>query len=463
MTSGVEASPGAPLSVSQTAIEHFRDALAGALIESRSQEYNTARRVWNASVDKRPAWIAQCSGASDVVRSVQFARENQLVVAVRGGGHSVAGKSVCDGGLVIDLSMMKGVQVDPARRTVIAQPGLRLGELDRQTHVFGLATPLGIVSDTGVAGLTLGGGLGWLNGKYGLACDNLLSAQVVTADGGVLTASAVENDDLLWGLRGGGGNFGIVTSFEFSLHPVESILGGMVVHPISAARDMLRFYSEFSTTCPDEFSTMAALVTGPDASVAAAMVGCCLGPTEIADNIVRPLRAFGTPSADLFNCMSFVEMQSLLDGAFPDGNGHYWKASYLRRLRADAIEVLVEQAIAKPSPLSIIALQHMHGAAARVSGRATAFPHRQEQFDCLILAQWSDPAEANRNIEWARETWERLQPFLDPSVYVNNLGDEGDARIRAAYGANYGQLVSLKMKFDPTNCFRQNQNVVPRA
>jgi FAD/FMN-containing dehydrogenase len=324
------------------AISRFRNALHGQLLTPSEPGYDEARRVWNWMIDKRPTLIARCAGEADVVRSVQFARDHDLLVAVRGGGHSVAGYSTCDGGLLIDLSNMKGLRVDAARRTALAQPGLRLGEFDRQTQEFGLATPLGIVANTGIAGLTLGGGLGWLNGKYGLACDNLLSAHVVTADGRLLIASATEHEDLFWGLRGGGGNFGIVTLFEYQLRPVGPVIGGMTVYPLTQAKPVLGRYGELCHECPDELSTASFLVMGADGQPAVAIAVCYCGPLAPGEDAVKPFRALGAPVADLVRPMSYVEQQASFDAGFPPQRLHYWKAGFLRTITAEAIEVLVD-------------------------------------------------------------------------------------------------------------------------
>jgi FAD/FMN-containing dehydrogenase len=442
-------------------IGRFRDALRGELLTPSEPEYDQARRVWNAMIDKRPSLIARCAGEADVVRSVQFARDHDLVVAVRGGGHNVAGFATCDGGLLIDLSNMKGLRVDPARRTASAQPGLRLGELDRETQAFGLATPLGIVANTGIAGLTLGGGIGWLNGKQGLACDNLLSAHVVTADGRLLTASATDNEDLFWGLRGGGGNFGIVTAFEYQLRPVGPVVGGMTVYPTGEAKQVLSRYAELCAECPDELTTAAFLVIGADGKPAVAIAVCYCGPLAEGERAVKPYRALGSAAADLVKPMSYLEQQGSFDAGFPPQRRHYWKASFLRVASAEAIDVLIDAATRMPSAMSGIGLQHLHGMAARVPASDTAFPHRFEFWDTSFLAQWADPAESDRNIAWTRDAFAALQPFTDRGVYVNNLGAEGDDRIRSAYGANYDRLVALKNAFDPTNFFHLNQNLQP--
>lgn len=451
-----------PQAPDSTSVSRFRDALRGELLTPSEPDYDEARQVWNAMIDKRPSLIARCSGEADVLRSVQFARDHDLVVAVRGGGHNVSGYATCDGGLLIDLSNMKGLRVDPARRTASAQPGLRLGEFDRETQAFGLATPLGIVANTGIAGLTLGGGIGWLNGKYGLACDNLLSAHVVTADGRLLTASATENEDLFWGLRGGGGNFGIVTSFEYQLRPVGPIIGGMTVYPTGEAKQVLRRYGELCAECPDELSTAAFLVMGADGKPAVAIAVCYCGPLADGENMVKPFRTLGAPAAELVKPMSYLEQQGSFDAGFPPKRLHYWKGSFLRVASEDAIDVLVDYATRMPSAMSGIGLQHLHGAAARVNASETAFPHRFEFWDASFLAQWADPAESDNNIRWARDAWAALQPFSEQGVYVNNLGAEGDDRIRSAYGANYERLAALKNAYDPTNFFRLNQNIKPQ-
>jgi hypothetical protein len=319
------------------------------------------------------------------------------------------------------------------------------------------------VANTGIAGLTLGGGLGWLNGKYGLACDNLLLAHVVTADGQLLIASATEHPDLFWGLRGGGGNFGIVTLFEYQLRPVGPVIGGMIVYPIGQAQQVLGGYGELCQACPDELSTGAFLVIGPDGQPAVAIAVCYCGPLGTGEDVVQPFRTLGSPVADLVKTTSYVEQQGSFDAGFPPQRLHYWKAAFVRTLSAEAIEVLVEYVTRMPSAMSGIGLQQLHGAAARVSPGETAFPHRFEFWDVPILSQWADPAESDRNMRWARDAWTALQPFSEQGVYVNNLGVEGEERVRSAYGANYERLLALKNAYDPTNFFRLNQNVKPHA
>lgn len=443
-------------------VDKLARGLRGPLLRRSDDGYDAARKVWNGMVDKRPALIARCAGAADVVECVRFAREHDVRVSVRGGGHNYAGKSVCEHGLMIDLSSMKGIRVDPERRTAHAQAGMRLGEFDRETQAFGLATTLGVNTDTGIAGLTLGGGYGWLAGKHGLACDNVLSVDIVTADGRLLTASATEHDDLFWGVRGAGANLGIVTAFEYRLHPVGPVLGGMVIYPMSQGRDVLRFFDEFSAACPDEVSTAGLLLTAPDGTPAVAIAACYAGPLDAGEKVLRPLRTFGRPLADLIAPQPYVQMQTLLDEAWPPGRRYYNKSSIVRRLSEGAIEILLTYAGAMPTPVSAIALQQLHGAAGRVADDATAFPHRYDHHSCYVHPATDDPAESEKIVRWGRDCWDALQPFVEPAVYVNALEDaveDGEQRVREAYGPNYTKLVALKKRFDPTNFLSSNQNI----
>ena len=445
--------------IHDTAFGNHRAALRGEVLLPRDAGYDDARQTFNAMIDHRPALIARCAGAADVVACVDFARASALDVSIRAGGHNVSGKAVCEGGLMIDLAPMKGARVDPQHRTVRAEPGLTLGEFDRDCQRFGLATPTGIVSATGLAGLTLGGGIGWLGGKHGLACDNLLSVDIVTAAGRLLTASATEHPDLFWAVRGGGANLGAITSFEFRLHEVGPVLGGAVVWPLHQARPVLRFYDEFARACPDELSVNAAFATAEDGTPVLAIAVAWIGPLDAGERWLKPLRACESPLADAIAPMSYVDLQAGGDAAFPRGRRHYWKAGFLRRLGPEAIDLLVHFAATRPSPHTMIALQQMHGAAARVSPAETAFAHRHDQWDCMVLAQWDQPDADERNIRWTRDLHAQMEPHLDGGVYVNDLGgDEGD-RVRAAYGANYDRLAAIKAKYDPENFFRWNQNV----
>ena len=433
----------------------------GQVIWPEDGGYDAARAVFNGMIDRQPLAVVRPVDASDVARCIEFARRHDLLISVRGGGHSVAGHAVRDGAIMLDLSGMKAVQVEPETRTVRAQPGLTLGEFDRATQALGLATPLGVVSVTGIAGLTLGGGLGWLNGCYGLACDNLISADVVSADGQLLTASTQENKDLFWGIRGGGGNFGVVTSFEYQLHPVDVVLAGALSYPLRAAPQVLRFYDDFVKAAPDELSTAVSLALTPTREPAMFIVVCYCGPTDKGEQVLHPLRTFQSPVDDSIQPMPYAALQSARDEGFPSGRLHYWKSGWLGDLNDGAIETLMEFVPHLPSSASGVGLQQMHGVASRIAPSATAFPRRAEQYDFLILSQWSDATDSDRNIEWTRALFQAMQPHLEESVYVNNLGDEGPERVKAAYGQNYQRLVALKRTLDPDNLFRANQNIDP--
>jgi hypothetical protein len=435
--------------------------LQGQVIWPEDGGYDAARGVFNGMIDRYPLAVIRPLDASDVIRAIQFARRHGLSISVRGGGHSVAGHAVCDGAIMLDLSGMKAIQVEPDARTVRAGPGLTLGEFDRATHAFGLATTLGVVSVTGIAGLTLGGGLGWLNGRHGLACDNLISADVVTADGQLLKASPQENEDLFWGIRGGGGNFGVVTSFEYQLHPVDLILAGVLSYPLSVAPRVLRFYNDFVKAAPDELSTAVSLARTPSGEPMLSIVVCYCGPIDEGEQLLYPLRTFESPVDGGIQPLSYTALQSALDERFPSGRLHYWKSGWLRDLTDSAIGTLMQYLPLMPSAASSIGLQQMHGVASRIPPSATAFPHRAEQYDFLILSQWSGATDSDRNIEWTTALFQAMQPHLEKSVYVNNLGDEGPGRVKAAYGPNYPRLAALKRALDPDNLFRANQNIDP--
>ena len=440
-------------------ITRFASGLRGALLRPAEPGYDAARTVWNAMVDKRPALILRCAGASDVINGVRFAREHDMLVSVRSGGHNVAGNAVCDGGLMIDLSRMKGIRVDPFAGTVRAEPGLLWGEFDRETQAFGLATTGGMISTTGIAGLTLGGGQGWLAGKYGFTIDNLLSADLVTADGDLLTASATWNEDLFWALRGAGHNFGVVTSFEYRLHRVGPVLGGMVIHPFPRATEVLRFYRNFTSALPDEVTTSAGVLTGPDGNLVAAIAVCFTGALDQGERVLEPLRRFGSPVVDTIAPCSYVTMQTMLDDAFPPGRLNYWKSSLTDQLSDEAISAVVDAA-GRMSPLSVIVISDYHGAYRRVGKTATAYYHRDLQYDIIIMANWTGSTESEPNVRWARELFQTLRPYVPQGVYVNDLDqDEGGERVKHAYGENYPRLLGLKNKYDPGNFFRLNQNI----
>jgi FAD/FMN-containing dehydrogenase len=443
----------------------FRRTLRGELVLPADPAYTRARQVWNGLVDKYPAAIAYCAGTADVVAALSFARENAMPLSVRSGGHNVAGNSVCEGGLVIDLSRMKNRSVDDKRRVAWAEAGLTLAEFDGATQACGLATTMGVNGDTGIAGLTLGGGFGKLGRRFGLACDNLLSAQVVTADGSVRRASADENPDLFWGLRGGGGNFGIVTSFEYRLHPIGTeVLAGSIVFPEAQARDALRFYDEFARTAPDELSLDAALVIPAGERMFSISIFHS-GSSREAEMAIAPLLAYaGDKSMNVHLArVPYLQVQSAGDAVFPRGRRYSWKAQFMRQLTGEAIDVLVDIYRKAPSDDALLVLQQVGGAISRVPVPATAYAGRNAEFDCFPIAIWDDPARDEDNLGWVREAWAAIQPFSTGGVYVNNLGDEGQERVKAAYGPNYRRLVELKSKYDPTNMFCLNQNIRPQA
>jgi FAD/FMN-containing dehydrogenase len=446
-------------------IDALRASLGGPVLRAGDDGYDDARHTFNAMIDRHPALIARCTSTGDVVKAVRFAREHGLIVSVRGGGHNVAGNAVCEGGLMIDLTLMKGIRVDAAARTVRAQAGLTWRDFDRETQVFGLASTGGAISSTGIAGLTLGGGFGWIGRSYGIACDNLLSADVVLADGSVVTASPDENADLFWGLQGGGGNFGIVTSFEFRLHHVGPILGGMMVYPIERANEVLRAIRDYNQTTPDEMSVFAAMLTSPEGAKILAAIVCYNGPIEQGEALLKPLREGTGPLADMVGPITYEQQQQLLDEGFPFGLQNYWKSEFLKSLPDEAIDTIVAQFNKVPSPLSAIVLEQFGGAYRRVAAGDSAFAHRDWDYNFLIISRWTDPAEADTHIAWARETWQAVQPYASGSVYVNYLepGQEGADRVKAAYGPVYDRLVALKNKYDPSNFFQLNQNIKPTA
>jgi FAD/FMN-containing dehydrogenase len=435
--------------------------LQGEVLSPGDRGYDPARRVFNGMIDRRPLAVIRCADASDVVRCIRFAARHELPLSVRGGGHSVAGNAVRDGAVMLDLSGMKALRVDPQARTVRAEPGLTLGEFDRATQAFGLATTLGVVSTTGIAGLTLGGGLGWLNGRHGLACDNLISADVVTADGRLLRASARENGELFWAIRGGGGNFGVVTSLEYQLHPVDLVLAGGMSYPAEVAPRVLRYYDDFVKAAPDDLSTAASLGRTPAGEPTLSIAVCYCGPIDQGERLLRPLRRFQAPVDDGIQPMPYAMLQSARDEGFPFGRRHYWRSGWLREVTDGAIETLLRFLPQMPSSASSVGLQQLHGVASRVAPSATAFPHRAEQYDFLILSQWSEASDSDRNLQWTRALFEAMRPYLEESVYVNNLGDEGPGRVQAAYGGNYPRLAAMKRTYDPDNLFRANQNIDP--
>lgn len=443
-------------------VEEFKTHLRGDLLCPGDDGYDSARKIHNGMIDKNPAMIVRCAGVADVITAVNLARHHHLLLAVRGGGHGVPGFAVCEGGLMIDLSRMKSVRVDPIRRTARAEGGVTWGEFDYETQAFELATTGGVARPTGIAGLTLAGGHGFLMRKYGLACDNLLSVDVVTAEGRFLTAGATENQDLFWGVRGGGGNFGIATSFEYRLHPVGPVLGGLVIYPMNQARSLLRFYHEFTSGAPDELGSLAVLATLPDGTKAAVILLGYNGPVDQGERVLRPLRSFSTPLADQVGPLPYTALQSIVEKFNPPGLRNYWKTSYLKELSDDAIDVLVERYAAVPAPYSHVVLYTLGGAVSRVGGDETAVAYRDARHAFLVVGMWSDSAEDDENIRWVREFWSAVQPYSSGGFYVNYEADAALEQIRVAYGPEkYERLVALKNKYDPANLFRLNQNIKP--
>jgi FAD/FMN-containing dehydrogenase len=450
----------------RVSLDDLKSGFKGVLLDPDCDGYESTRKVWNGNIDRRPALIARCAGVADVIAAIKFARARNLVVAVRCGAHNVAGHATCDDGIVIDLSLMKGIQVDPAKRTVRAQSGVTWSEFDRETQTFGLATTGGSVSNTGIAGLTLGGGVGWLGGKYGLACDNLLSVDVVTAEGEFLKASENENSDLFWALRGGGGNFGVVTNFEYQLHPVgPMIVAGMVLHPMARAPEVLRFYRDFTSTLPDEACSWAALLNTPDGTPVAGMLLVHIGPIAEAERYLAPIRGFGPPIVDLVQPMPYVAYQSILDAGFAAHGMHrYWKSGYDESLSDSCIEEIAKGGQSLGSPYSAIVIFPMHGAIARRPPEATAFGARKKQWEVDVISQWVDPAESDRQVAWSRAIWSKIEPHTAGGAMINHLNTEDQPeRIRASYGGNYEKLAAIKSRYDPTNFFRLNANIRPAA
>jgi FAD/FMN-containing dehydrogenase len=443
------------------------DALArdfsGDILTPGSPGYEEARRVWNSAIDRRPAAIARCRGAADVVAAVRFADRENLYPAVRAGGHNVAGLAMVDDGLVIDVTQMKGITIDPERRTARAQSGLTWAEFDRATQEFGLATTGGLISTTGIAGLTLGGGVGWLMGRCGLSCDNTLSYDVVTARGELVTATADQHPELFWALKGGGGNFGVVTSITYRLHPVSTVLSGMLLYPLAMARTVLTHYRDFvNAGLPDELIVYAAALTSPDGVPLLAIVPSYTGADlDEGERLIAPLRAFGPPIADLVARMPYLAMQQMLDAAAPYGVRSYWKSHFLQALPDDAIDTFVRFAESCPSPRTAIILEHGHGAVSRVAPDATAFPIRGHAFDLVVLTLWDDAAHDGANVDWTRAFHQAMQPWSAKQVYVNALSEDDTARIPEAYGGNFARLAAVKATYDPGNRFRRNQNIPP--
>ena len=453
------------LALDDATVQNFTASLRGGVLRPTDEGYDEARKIHNGMIERRPTLIARCAGVADVITSTRFARDQRLLVSVRGGGHSIPGFSVCDGGLMIDLSRMRGVRVDAARETVRAEGGVTWGDFDHETQAFGLATTGGVARPTGIAGLTLGGGHGFLMRKHGLACDNLLSVDLVTAEGHLLTASADEHADLFWGLRGGGGNFGIATSFEYQLHHLGPILGGMLIYPLARAKEIFRIYRDVTSAAPDEVNLIFALATLPDGTQAAGVLGCYAGSVADGERVLGPLRASGPLLADQLGPIPYTALQSIPENFNPPGMRNYWKSDYLTQLSDDAIDLLVEEYPSVPAPYTHVIIEQMGGAVSRIREDDTAVSHRDARYNAAIIGMWAEPAEDERTIGWVRRLWESLRPFTSGGVYVNyQMADEGEDRLRGAYGPEkYERLVALKDKYDPTNLFRLNQNIRPTA
>ncbi|MEK9282746.1 FAD-binding oxidoreductase [Bradyrhizobium sp. ISRA442] len=467
---------GGAIALGSDTIAAFGQTLRGNVCLASEPGYDEARTIWNAMIDRHPGAAVRCRGAADIISAVRFAREHSLLLAVRGGGHNIAGNAVCEGGLLIDLSLMRSVRIDPFHRTARVEPGATLGEFDKEAQAFGLATPLGINSTTGVAGLTLGGGFGWLSRKFGLAADNLISADVVTAEGKLVRASIAENTDLFWALRGGGANFGVVSSFEFRLHPVgPMVLAGLIVHPFARAKELLADYRDVAAKAPDELTVWVVLRQAPPLAFLPAEVHgneivafavCYTGDENEGKRALEPLRALGEPIADVIAMQPFAAWQTAFDPLLTSGAYNYWKSHNFAELSEGLLDTLVSQTTSLPTSECEIFIGQLGGATSRVAVDATAFPHRDARFVMNVHTRWRDPADEQRSIAWARKLFAEAAPYATGGVYVNFMPEDETDRVAGAYGTNYARLTALKDKYDPANLFRLNQNVrrsaVPR-
>jgi FAD/FMN-containing dehydrogenase len=454
-------------------LDRFAATLRGDLVPRGAPAYEDARRIWNRMVQRRPALIARCRSAGDVLHAIRFAREHDLLISVRGGGHNIAGNALVEDGLLIDLAPMRATRVDPVRRIARTEAGITLGEFDRDTQTFALATPLGINSTTGIAGLTLGGGYGWLSRSHGLTVDNLLSADVVTADGAFVTASEQENSDLFWALRGGGGNFGVVTSFEFGLHRTgPQVLAGLIVHPFTHAAELLRRYRDVMHAAPDALSAWVVLRKAPPlpflpesvhGQEVVVIAVCHVGDFDAGERALRPLRGIGIPHADVVGPTSYLGFQTAFDPLLAPGARNYWKTHNFTTLDDELIDTIVAKVADLPGPLSEIFLAHLGGAVSRRPDDATAYMGRGAQFVMNVHARWDDDDMDVNFISWARDVHAATAPYAAGGAYVNFLTQEEQGRVRDAYGSNYERLAAIKAKYDPSNVFRVNQNIAPAA
>ncbi len=452
--------------IAHSAVDTLRGSFAGTVLQAGDADYDNVRALHNGLIDKHPAVIARCRNDADIAAGLAFAREHGLEIAVRGGGHNVSGRASVEGGMMVDLSLMKAITVNAATRRAVAQGGVTWGEFNRATQEHGLATTGGVVSSTGIAGLTLGGGYGYLAGKHGLATDNLVAATVVTAEGKVVRASDSENPDLFWALRGGGGNFGVVSSFEYQLHPVgPTIMAGAIAWPLSQAREVLRFYREFTASAGDELTCLAGVGHAPDGSgVKVAIIGAAyIGAIKDGERMLAPIKEFGSPLFDMIQPTTYCDLNSIFDVGYPKGMLNYWKSNFLTDLDDNVISIMVQMVEDCPSIYSGIFLEHWHGALARVPHDQTAFHHRREGHNLLILSQWQDTSAREQNIAWARQGFARLEPFSTGARYVNYMDHDDAGDLVGPFGANYARLARVKAQWDPGNVFHLNQNVQPAS
>lgn len=448
--------------ISDEKLGELRRMVTGPILTKNDQEFSDARRVWNGMIDRRPSLIVRPTSIAEVMQVVRAAREFDLLVSVRGGGHSVSGKSVADDALMIDLSLMNSIQVNPGARSAVVQGGAKWGEFDRECERYQLATTGGVVSSTGVGGLTLGGGIGWLMGKHGLSCDNLVSADLVSADGSHLSVGESQNEDLFWAIRGGGGNFGIVTALEFRVHPLQSVHGGLLLYPRSRAVDLLHRYRDVTRNAPDELTAYAALIVGHGHPMAAIAM-CHSGLSTEGASAIKQFHLTDPPAVDLTGEKKYTEIQTMLDFTAPAGMNYYFKCPFLCELSDQAIQTIVEYSESLPTEQTQVVLEHMHGVASRIPATATAFGLRRTQYSINIMPAWNDPALAETCIDWARGFASALESFGASDAYVNYLGNDGASAVRAAYGVNYERLAQLKKKYDPDNFFCFNQNIAPAS
>ena len=439
-------------------LSRLRESVNCPVLVKNDSQYDVVRHIWNGMIDRKPSVVVRATSISDVMHSVRFARDQGIAATVKGGGHSVAGKSVADGVMMIDLSLMNAVQVDPGRKTALAQGGSTWGAFDRESEKFGLATTGGVISSTGVCGLTLGGGIGWLMGKHGLSCDNAISADLVNAEGNHVTVSATQNEDLFWAIRGGGGNFGIVTALEFRMHNLNSVHGGMMLYPRTSALDLLRNYRDITSRAPDELTAYAALLTGHGHPMVAIAL-CHSGSKEDGAAACKQFELSTPPTVDLVGEKKYTDIQTMLDFTAPAGQHYYFKCPFLRQLTDEAIRAIIDYSESLPTEQTQVVIEHMHGAASRVPVAETAFGLRRVHYSINIMPAWTDPAKAEKCIDWAGEFASALEAFGASDAYVNYLGDEGPSAIKASYGANYARLANLKKEYDPDNFFRFNQNI----